>query len=101
LALTTRGIEQLAARKAHNLEVPGSSPGPATTGQLTFTIVRPSFKGRPHIVQVNAPLQFTLNFVHSRGFQPKCKLCKIICPVVDTNKNRDRFCPLSEDFFER
>lgn len=25
-----RGIEQLAARKAHNLEVPGSSPGPAT-----------------------------------------------------------------------
>ena len=27
-----RGIEQLAARQAHNLEVPGSSPGPATTG---------------------------------------------------------------------
>ena len=25
-----RGIEQLAARQAHNLEVPGSSPGPAT-----------------------------------------------------------------------
>ncbi len=25
-----RGIEQLAARKAHNLEVPGSNPGPAT-----------------------------------------------------------------------
>lgn len=25
-----RGVEQLVARKAHNLEVPGSSPGPAT-----------------------------------------------------------------------
>ncbi len=25
-----RGIEQLAARRAHNPKVPGSSPGPAT-----------------------------------------------------------------------
>ena len=36
----TRGIEQLAARKAHNLEVPGSSPGPATTGQSMEILYR-------------------------------------------------------------
>lgn len=36
-----RGIEQLAARKAHNLEVPGSSPGPATTGQSILLLTRP------------------------------------------------------------
>ena len=29
--LESSRMEQLAARKAHNLEVPGSSPGPATT----------------------------------------------------------------------
>ena|SRR3989344_1331792 len=28
--LSSSGMEQLVARKAHNLEVPGSSPGPAT-----------------------------------------------------------------------
>lgn len=29
--LALRGVEQLAARKAHNLEVPGSSPGSPTS----------------------------------------------------------------------
>ncbi len=28
-----RGVEQLAARRAHNPQVPGSSPGPATKKQ--------------------------------------------------------------------
>ena len=30
-----RGIEQLAARRAHNPKVPGSSPGPATWLRLS------------------------------------------------------------------
>ena len=30
-----RGIEQLAARQAHNLEVEGSSPSPATQNKTT------------------------------------------------------------------
>ena len=28
--IAQRGVEQLAARRAHNPKVPGSSPGPAT-----------------------------------------------------------------------
>ena len=32
-----RGIEQLAARQAHNLEVAGSSPAPATKQKLLYT----------------------------------------------------------------
>jgi hypothetical protein len=32
-----RGIEQLAARQAHNLEVAGSSPAPATKSKLPFS----------------------------------------------------------------
>ena len=31
-----RGVEQLAARQAHNLEVVGSSPTPATKNLLLF-----------------------------------------------------------------
>ncbi len=53
--LKHRGIEQLAARKAHNLEVPGSSPGPATTGQVSLTPLRFSFQLKLHNVQDNAP----------------------------------------------
>src|SRR3989344_1716523 len=34
------GIEQLAARKAHNLEVPGSNPGPATK-KINVTFLPP------------------------------------------------------------
>ena len=40
--LKRRGIEQLAARQAHNLEVPGSSPGPATNKKASH-IVRSFF----------------------------------------------------------
>jgi hypothetical protein len=40
------GVEQLAARRAHNPKVPGSSPGPATSRD--FCRVEPKQKIAPH-----------------------------------------------------
>ena len=43
------GVEQLVARWAHNPKVVGSSPAPATTGELQFSLKDPSSEGFFHL----------------------------------------------------
>lgn len=54
--MTICGVEQLEARKAHNLEVAGSSPAPATESASARVAAQAEYAGEPATCNTSPPL---------------------------------------------
>ena len=64
--LTHRGVEQLAARWAHNPKVGGSSPPPATNEIIVLNSVYPRIQAILFVKILNKIIYYTFKFINRK-----------------------------------